>query len=110
MLDAFKKDTRIQMWVTSDSGDQTPTAASVAVNALTYASGDEPFTAMFDTLEALLKVQHQVDHPNQIPDYDYVRLLSDVRREFFPKLAPAGRYERWIGHTIDDVLQADTGQ
>lgn len=107
VLDAFKKDTRIQMWVTSDSGDQTPTAASVAVNALTYASGDEPFTAMFDTLETLLKVQHQVDHPNQIPDYDYVRLLSDVRREFFPKLAPADRYERWIGHTIDDVLQAD---
>ncbi|OZE90988.1 hypothetical protein CH298_07445 [Rhodococcoides fascians] len=112
--DAFNADTRIQMWVTSDSGEQVPTAASVAINSLTEASGDEPFTALFYALETLLKVQYQVDHPNQLPfqrpDYDHVGLIFVVRREFFPKLAPADRYERWIGHTIDDVLQADAGR
>jgi hypothetical protein len=112
--DAFNADTRIQMWVTSDSGEQVPTAASAAANALTRASGVEPFVALFDVLQTLLVVQHQVDHPDQRPfqkpDYDYLGLISVVRREFFPKLAPADRYERWIGHTIDDVLQADAGR
>ncbi|MCZ4518095.1 transposase [Rhodococcus ruber] len=112
--DAFNAESRIQMWVTSDSGEQVPTAAVAAAGALTKASGVEPFAALFDVLKTLLVVQHQVDHPDQVPfqrpDYDHVGLISDVRREFFPKLAPADRYERWIGHTVDDVLRADTGQ
>lgn len=112
--DAFNADTRIELWATSDSGEQTPTPALVAVNSLTAASGDEPFADLFHALDTLLKVQHQVDHPDQLPfsrpDYDHLGLISDVRGEFFPKLAPADQYERWIGHTVDDVLQADTGR
>ena len=57
--DAANADTRIQMWVTSDSGEQVPTAASAAVSALTKASGVEPFAALFDALQTLLVVQHR---------------------------------------------------
>ncbi|MDZ7929977.1 MAG: transposase [Rhodococcus sp. (in: high G+C Gram-positive bacteria)] len=112
--DAFDADPRIQLRATSNNGEQTPTAASVAMNALSDSSGDEPFAALFYALETLLKVQHRVDHPDQLPfqrpDYDHAGLISEVRREFFPKLAPADQYERWIGHTVDDVLQAGAGQ
>jgi hypothetical protein len=24
-------------------------------------------------------------------------------KQLFPKLAPADQYERWIGHTVDDI-------
>lgn len=39
--------------------------------------------------------------------------LISVVRLFFPKLAPADRYERWIGHTIDELpgqMQAMTAR
>ncbi|RRQ29693.1 transposase [Rhodococcus sp. Eu-32] len=112
--DAFNGDTRIHLWETSDSGDQFSTAALVSVNALTDASGSEPLSALFNALYTLAQVQARVDVPGQVllqsQDYDYPKIIADLRREFFPKLAPADQYERWIGHTVDDVLQANPGR
>lgn len=105
--DAFDADTRIQLWATSNSGERAPTAALASVNSLTDASWTEPLPALFKVLRTLLQVLARVDALDQVQrqELDYVGLIADVRREFFPKLAPADRYERWIGHTIDDVLQ-----
>lgn len=93
VLDAFNADTRIELWTTTDSGKMTPVAATHAINALTEASIEEPLTAAFRALRTAARTGGS----------DYVQLIADLRREFFPKLAPADQYERWIGHTVDDV-------
>ncbi|WP_067694742.1 transposase [Nocardia jejuensis] len=97
LWDAFNSDTRIQLWTTSDSGEQTSTAALAVLNALSDANEPEPLQAVFRVLHTVLNVENS----------DYSSLIGDLRREFFPKLAPADRYERWIGYTVDDILQSD---
>lgn len=112
--DAFHDDARIHLWETSDNGEQVPTLALASVNALTDASGSEPLPAVFNVLHTVAQVQARVDVPGRVllqsQDYDYPKIIADLRREFFPKLAPADQYERWIGHTVDDVLQANPGR
>ncbi|OZF39872.1 transposase [Rhodococcus sp. 14-2483-1-1] len=93
VIDAFNADERIQLWTTSESGDTAPTAALAAVNALTDASWTDPLPALFNVLWTLLKTQGS----------DYGGLIADLRHAFYPKLAPADQYERWIGLTVDDV-------
>ncbi|MGB6183307.1 MAG: transposase [Rhodococcus sp. (in: high G+C Gram-positive bacteria)] len=95
VIDAFYADPRIDLWTTSADGERRPTRALSAVNALTDASWTEPLPAVFTVFWTLL---HTIDS-------DYATLIADVRREFFPTLAPADQYERWIGHTVDDVLR-----
>jgi hypothetical protein len=92
--DAFNADSRIRLWTTTDSGDRIPVVvAQHAVNALIEASREEPLTAAIRALRTAALTGGS----------DYVQLIADLRREFFPKLAPADQYERWIGHTVDDV-------
>ncbi|PHV66895.1 transposase [Williamsia muralis] len=92
--DAFNADSRIKLWTTTDSGDRIPVvAAQHAVNALIEASREKPLAAAIGALRTAALTGGS----------DYVQLIADVRREFFPKLAPADHYERWIGYTVDDV-------
>ncbi|WP_198034640.1 MULTISPECIES: hypothetical protein [Actinomycetes] len=93
VLDAFNAESRIELWTTTDAGKVAPLAATYAMNALTDARREEPLTAAFSALRTAALTGGS----------DYVQLIADLRREFFPKLAPADQYERWIGYTVDDV-------
>ena len=93
VLDAFNAEVRIELWTTTDAGKVAPLAATYAMNALIEAGWEEPLTAAFRALRTAALAGGA----------DYVQLIADLRREFFPKLAPADHYERWIGYTVDDV-------
>ncbi|MCZ4278755.1 transposase [Rhodococcoides yunnanense] len=89
--DAFDAEPRIQLWTTDDeNGQRAATPAQAAIHALTDASNEEPLTAVFRSLRTAALTDGS----------DYLQLITDLRREFFPKLAPADQYERWIGHSL----------
>ncbi|MFI7162763.1 transposase [Rhodococcus erythropolis] len=88
--DTFLAESRIEMWTTNDTGEKHTTIALVAHRALVDANMEEPLSAAFNGLRTAA-----------IADgHNYVQLIADLRREFFPKLAPADEYERWIGHSV----------
>lgn len=91
--DAANADSRITLWAKTDEGTPVHVAAAYAINALTEASREEPLRAAIRTLRTAAMAGGS----------DHEQLIADLRRVFFPKLAPADQYERWIGHTIDDL-------
>ncbi|MDJ0402994.1 transposase [Rhodococcus erythropolis] len=88
--EVFQAEPRIELWTTDESGERAASAALIALNALTDATMEEPLSAVFHSLRTAALTDGS----------DYLQLITDLRREFFPKLAPADQYERWIGHSL----------
>lgn len=88
--DTFLAERRIEMWTTDDNGEKQATTALIAHRALVDADMEDPLSAAFNALRTAA-----------ITDgHNYLPLIAELRREFFPKLAPADQYERWIGHSV----------
>ena len=88
--EAFQSEPRIELSTTDDNGETKASAALIASRALIDASMEKPLSAVFNSLRTAAITDGS----------DYLQLITDLRREFFPKLAPADQYERWIGHSL----------
>ncbi|NLE80296.1 MAG: transposase [Rhodococcus sp.] len=83
---AFEADAAIETTVTGDVENRVVPAAMRAMSAISTAVQQDPMNAAFHCLDIAVTTD----------DSNYVSLIADLRREFFPKLMPAEEYERWI--------------
>ncbi len=83
---AFQDDPTIDTTIPENGPAPAPVIAMYAVRDVSESFAFDPLRGTFQSLQTAART----DGGN------YIALIRDLRKEFFPKLMPADRYERWI--------------